>query len=54
MMIYRPDRVKESAEKNVAELIIAKHRNGPIGKVPLYFNESSVSFTDIERNLEEN
>lgn len=53
MMIYRPDRVKESAEKNIAELIIAKHRNGPIGKVPLYFNESSVSFTDIERNLEE-
>lgn len=54
MMIYRPDRVKEGMEKNIAELIIAKHRNGPIGKVDLYFNESSVSFTDIERNLEEN
>lgn len=53
MMIYRPDRVKEGMEKNIAELIIAKHRNGPIGKVDLYFNESAVSFTDIERNLEE-
>lgn len=33
-------------EKNLAELHIAKHRNGPTGKVNLYFDENTVSFKD--------
>jgi len=32
------------AEKHSAELYIAKHRNGPTGKVNLFFDENTVSF----------
>lgn len=38
--VYNPD----SAEKGKAEIIIAKHRNGPIGKVTLTFNGKWVRF----------
>src|SRR3989344_2007181 len=52
MFIYREDRVKESSDRqNQADIIIAKHRNGPLGKVPLYFNENKVSFTSLEKQL---
>ena len=53
-MIYREDKDKRDSErKNIAELIIAKHRNGPIGKIELFFNESHVSFKTLERHLGE-
>jgi len=48
LFINRPDRYDTRAQKNVAEIIIAKHRNGPTGKVNLYFNEDYASFTDID------
>ena len=45
LFIYREDRYREETEKkNIADVIIAKHRNGPLGKVSLYFNEQLVSF----------
>ncbi len=48
--IYREDRYNESSErKNIAELLIEKHRNGPLGKIELYFNPEKVSFSSIER-----
>ncbi len=51
MFIYREDRYKpESERKNIADIIIAKHRNGPLGHVPLYFNESLVSFRTLEKD----
>ena len=50
MLIYREDKYNEnSLEKNIAEIIVAKHRNGAQGAVKLYFDEQRVSF----RNLEE-
>lgn len=50
LFIYREDRAKENAEKkNVAEIIIAKHRNGPIGKIELYFDEQRVTFKSIDK-----
>lgn len=50
LFIYREDRVKKDTEKkNIAEIIIAKHRNGPCGKVDLYFQESQVSFKNLEK-----
>jgi len=48
LFINRPDKYDQRAQKNVAEIIIAKHRNGPTGKVNLYFNEEYASFTDID------
>lgn len=44
MFINRPDKYDQSVLPNVAEIIIAKHRNGPVGKRKLYFNDSIVSF----------
>jgi len=50
MFIYREDRYMENTErKNIAEIIIAKHRNGPVGKVELYFDENRVSFKNLEK-----
>lgn len=50
MFIYREDKYKPNTErKNVAEIIIAKHRNGPVGKVDLYFDETRVTFRDLEK-----
>jgi replicative DNA helicase len=40
-------------EKNIAEIHIAKHRNGPTGLINLYFDENRVSFKNLERNTEE-
>ncbi len=50
MFIYREDKAKDNTDrKNQADIIIAKHRNGPVGKVPLYFNEEFASFTSLEK-----
>lgn len=46
---YRPDTVR----KNIADIIIAKHRNGPVGKVELYFDEGRVSFRNLEKGYQE-
>ena len=52
MFIYREDRYKDSDDnKNIVELQIAKHRNGPLGKVSLYFNQEITSFRSLEQKL---
>lgn len=53
MFIYRKDKdSKDSKRKNIAEIIIAKHRNGPTGKVVLYFNDNQVSFKNLDKSYE--
>ncbi|MBU3896217.1 replicative DNA helicase [Patescibacteria group bacterium] len=50
LFIYREDKYMENAEKkNVAKIIIAKHRNGPVGEIELYFDENRTSFKSIEK-----
>lgn len=50
MFIYRDDKYNEnSLEKNIAEIIVAKHRNGAQGAVKLYFDEQRVSFRNLEQ-----
>ena len=52
MFIYREDRVRENTDrKNIAEIQIAKHRNGPQGKIELYFHEETSSFRSIAKHL---
>jgi len=49
MFIYREELVKENTErKNIADIIVAKHRNGPTDTVPLYFNKELTRFADLE------
>lgn len=55
LFIYREDRYRpESERKNMADIIIAKHRNGPVGKVELYFDDSRVTFRNVEKRYQEN
>jgi len=50
MFLYREDREKpDTPNKNIVEVYIAKHRNGPIGKLSLYFNENSTTFKSLEK-----
>lgn len=50
MFIYREDKYKENTgRQNIAEILIEKHRNGPLGKIELYFNPQKVSFSSIEK-----
>ena len=50
LMLYREDREKpDTPNKNIIEVHIAKHRNGPIGKMSLYFEEQSTTFKSLER-----
>jgi replicative DNA helicase len=49
MFIYREDMMKEDSErKNIADVIVAKHRNGPTDTVPLYFEKALTKFADLE------
>ncbi len=48
MFIYRDEYYnEESADKGIAEIIIGKHRNGPIGKVKLSFQGQYTKFNDL-------
>jgi len=50
MFLYREDREKpDTPNKNIVEVHIAKHRNGPIGRMSLYFNENSTTFKSLEK-----
>ena len=61
--IYREDAytTREEWEKrnpsdpypeNIAELIVAKHRNGPMGVIPLYFRNTTVRFESLQKRAE--
>lgn len=50
LFIHREDKYKEDSDKpNVAEILIEKHRNGPTGKVELYFDEEKTTFLGLEK-----
>jgi replicative DNA helicase len=49
LFIYRPDQYEEDTLKeNVAEIIVAKHRNGPVGSVELVFRKDLAKFENAE------
>lgn len=51
MFLYRDDYYnKESEKKNIAEIIIAKQRNGPIGTVELAWLPQYTKFGNLEKN----
>lgn len=49
MFIYREELYNpETEKKNIAEIHVAKHRNGPVDVVPLYFHHKTTRFADCE------
>ncbi|HPL93333.1 MAG TPA: replicative DNA helicase [bacterium] len=54
MFVYREEYYnKETPRKGVADIIIAKHRNGPTGTVELYFDQTKASFKNLDRTHEQ-
>lgn len=54
LFLYREDRENpETENKNIIDVIISKHRNGPVGKVALYFEEETTAFRSLEKRHEE-
>jgi replicative DNA helicase len=50
MFIYRDEYYNEATDKpNIAEINIAKHRNGPTSMVELYFKKELAQFRELER-----
>lgn len=50
LFLYREDREKpDTPNKGVVKIIIAKHRNGPVGEVSAFFQENSASFRSLEK-----
>lgn len=50
MFIYREQYYKPETERqNVTDLIIAKHRNGPVGRVELYFHPERLKFMTLDK-----
>jgi replicative DNA helicase len=42
-----PDRPSDSYPQGIAQIIVAKHRNGPIGNIHLRFREKTARFEDL-------
>lgn len=52
MFIYRPDQYEaDTLKQNIAEIIVAKHRNGPVGSVELVFRRPLAKFENAARRV---
>jgi len=53
MFIYRDDYYdNESENKNIAEVLVRKHRNGPTGDIQLYWKPEYMKFGTIDKKRE--
>ncbi|MFZ1361226.1 MAG: replicative DNA helicase [Candidatus Saccharimonadales bacterium] len=53
MFIYREAYYNPETEReNITDLIIAKHRNGPVGKIELYFHPERLRFMSLDKRHE--
>ena len=53
MFIHRKDKQQKNAENektNIADILIEKHRNGPTGRLELYFDEKRSTFLNLEKD----
>ena len=55
MFLYREDYYKgaDDTPSHITELIVAKHRNGPTGRVTLFFKEDCTKFISLTRRKKE-
>lgn len=53
MFLHRPDYYRQNNDDyvptNITELILAKHRHGPVGKVELYFHPELLRFMTLDK-----
>jgi replicative DNA helicase len=49
MFIYRDEVYNpETDRKNIADIIVAKHRNGPVGQISLFFQAAQTRYRDLD------
>ena len=48
MFLFRPEYYKSEERPGIAEVIIAKHRNGPTGTIELKFRRDHTRFSNLE------
>lgn len=55
MFLYRDDYYKSADEEptHITELIVAKHRNGPVGRVNLFFRNECTKFVSLAKRSED-
>jgi len=53
LFIYREKEMGETVPSSTAEIIIAKHRNGPTGAVKLFFDQERVTYRNLEKDFQE-
>lgn len=52
LMLYRDDYYDPETDKpNIAEIIVAKHRNGPTGTVDTLFDKEHTKFMDLDKQM---
>ena len=50
IFIHREDKGRDESERtNIAEILIEKHRNGPTGRVEMFFDDKTTSFLPIDK-----
>ena len=55
MFLYREDYYNaETENKNITDVIIAKHRNGPVDSIQLFFHKQFTKFADLLRTNDDN
>jgi replicative DNA helicase len=51
MFIHREDKMSDNTDRpGIAEILIEKHRNGPVGKIELRFDEEKTTFLSVEKS----
>ncbi|MBR2178961.1 MAG: replicative DNA helicase [Selenomonadaceae bacterium] len=54
MFLYREDYYNSNTEnQNITDVIIAKHRNGPIKTIQLYFDKAHIKFENLAKNMKD-
>ena len=55
IFLYREDYYNaETENKNITDVIIAKHRNGPVDSIQLFFHKQFTKFADLLRTTDDN
>jgi len=55
MFIHRDDKYNDNSDKpNIAQIIVEKHRNGPVGEVELYFDQEKSTFISLDKQTQNN
>jgi len=56
LLLYRDEyyNKENSTQKNIASILIEKHRNGMIGQVDLYFDKEYMSFSNLYEDIPDN